>query len=532
MICDAVVYDALANPALLALAKVQTARRKNSLMSANAAARANPLGKTTSTHCSSAWPAKGSASFDSRAAIRSCLVAAAKRREALAAAGIAFEVVPGVTAGIAAPAYAGIPVTHRGLSTSVTFVTGHEDPGKDAATVDWSALARAGGTIVLYMGVKTLPRIASALMAGGMAGDTPAAAVQWGTYPHQRTVSATVSTLDDAIRREGLEAPVITVIGPVVSLRESIAWFDSRPLFGKRIVVTRARSQAASLTGRLTAAGAHVIEMPATQIEPTDASRVVGRRDATVAVRVDRVHESERGAHFLGRVARTIARRPRACRRQDRRRRTGDLRRASRSRPCGRRRARPFRRRGAARCAARPTRCARRARAVRGGRRRARSLQLGLEELGAVVDRVELYRSVRDGDGAENGCERCSSMDKRISSRSRPRHRSTRSSKRSATTRHGARRPRRSVRSPRTKRAREASTSWSRRRSRRSADWSTRFGSISRCRKPRPSAKANGRSAAHRDSRLRVGASPGAASPDGARRAWSSIGAQDVSHDG
>src|SRR5207302_4344787 len=115
--------------------------------------------------------------------------------EALAQAGIPFEVVRGVTAGIGAPAYAGIRVTHRGVSTSVTFVTGHEDRRKEATTVDWSALARAGGTLVLYMGVKSLPRIASALVAGGMPTDTPAAAVQWGTYPHQRTVSATVSTL-------------------------------------------------------------------------------------------------------------------------------------------------------------------------------------------------------------------------------------------------------------------------------------------------------------------------------------------------
>ena len=144
--------------------------------------------------------------------------------QALAAAGVPFEIVPGVTAGIAAPAYAGIPVTHRGVSTSVTFVTGHEDPAKDETTLDWSALARAGGTIVLYMGVKTLPRIATRSIAGGMSPDTPAAAVQWGTYPHQRTVTA---TLDDARRRgrraRGSRAPVITVIGDVVALRDEIA---------------------------------------------------------------------------------------------------------------------------------------------------------------------------------------------------------------------------------------------------------------------------------------------------------------------
>jgi uroporphyrinogen III methyltransferase/synthase len=122
------------------------------------------------------------------------------------------------------------------------------------------------------MGVKTLPRTAAALIAGGMSADTPAAAVEWGTYPRQRTVVATLSTLSDAMQRDGFTAPVITIIGAVVSLRDEIAWFDRRPLFGKRIVVTRARSQAASLSERLSAAGAEVIEMPATRIERADSA--------------------------------------------------------------------------------------------------------------------------------------------------------------------------------------------------------------------------------------------------------------------
>ncbi|MEP6618463.1 MAG: uroporphyrinogen-III C-methyltransferase [bacterium] len=190
--------------------------------------------------------------------------------QALALAGIAFEVVPGVTAGIAAPAYAGIPVTHRGIATSVTFVTGHEDPTKPETQTDWAALARAGGTIVLYMGVSNLPRIAAALVAGGMSPDTPAAAVQWGTHARQRTVTATVSTLADVTRREGLTAPVISVIGNVVALREQIPWFDQRPLFGRRIVVTRASAQAGSLHAALADLGADVLDMPALRIEPLD----------------------------------------------------------------------------------------------------------------------------------------------------------------------------------------------------------------------------------------------------------------------
>jgi uroporphyrinogen III methyltransferase/synthase len=147
---------------------------------------------------------------------------------------------------------------------------------KETTTVDWSALAKSGGTIVLYMGVKTLPNIVAALIAGGMTADTPAAAIQWGTYAKQRSVVATLSTLAETIRAEGLSAPVITVIGPVAALRDEIAWFDKRPLFGKRIVVTRARSQAATLTERLYAAGAEVIEMPATRIEATDPTPLQG----------------------------------------------------------------------------------------------------------------------------------------------------------------------------------------------------------------------------------------------------------------
>ncbi|HEX6573870.1 MAG TPA: uroporphyrinogen-III C-methyltransferase, partial [Gemmatimonadaceae bacterium] len=133
--------------------------------------------------------------------------------QALNDAAIPFEVVPGITAGIAAPAYAGIPVTHRGLATSVTLVTGHEDPAKSTTQTDWRALAKAGGTIVLYMGVKTLPAIADALIEGGMPEEIPAAAVQWGTMSKQRTVTATLGTLAKKAEESGITAPVVTVSG-------------------------------------------------------------------------------------------------------------------------------------------------------------------------------------------------------------------------------------------------------------------------------------------------------------------------------
>ena len=187
--------------------------------------------------------------------------------QALNDALVPFEIVPGVTAGIAAPAYAGIPVTHRGLATSVTFVTGHEDPAKASTQTDWSSLAKVGGTIVIYMGVNTLSSISSALIDGGMAAETPAAAIQWGTHPRQRTVVATLATLAGRIADDGLTAPVITVIGWSVVLRDETKWFEARPLFGRQIVVTRASQQAAVLSDRLRDLGAEVLEMPAMRIE-------------------------------------------------------------------------------------------------------------------------------------------------------------------------------------------------------------------------------------------------------------------------
>ena len=190
--------------------------------------------------------------------------------QAMNDASVPFEVVPGVTAGIAAAAYAGIPVTHRGLSTSVTFVTGHEDPSKPHTQTNWSALAKAGGTIVLYMGVKTLASITDALMKGGMSPETPAAAIQWGTQPRQRTVVATLDTIAAKALEENISAPAIIVIGWSVVLRDELSWFEKRPLFGRRIVVTRSTQQAQALTEKLRDLGADVIEMPATQIARLD----------------------------------------------------------------------------------------------------------------------------------------------------------------------------------------------------------------------------------------------------------------------
>ena len=183
-------------------------------------------------------------------------------------AGIPFDVVPGVTAGIAGPAYAGIPVTQRSLATSVTLITGHES--EETSGVEWEALARLNGTIVFYMGLSRLPVISSQLVAAGMASSTPVAVISRATTTHQRTVRATLATIESAARDAALEAPALIVVGRVVELAESIAWFESRPLLGRTIVVTRARSQASDLAGRLVSMGARVLQFPMIEIQPPE----------------------------------------------------------------------------------------------------------------------------------------------------------------------------------------------------------------------------------------------------------------------
>jgi uroporphyrinogen III methyltransferase/synthase len=182
--------------------------------------------------------------------------------------GVLFEIVPGVTASLATGAYAGIPLTHRETAATVVFATGHEDPEKTAATIDWAALAKLrGATLCIYMGMGHLAEILGKLQAGGLSADTPAACVMWASLGHQHTVTATVATLADEVTKAGLKAPAIIVIGEVVRMRETIAWFETRPLFGKRIVVTRSRHQAGALRQRLEKLGAMVIEIPLIRIE-------------------------------------------------------------------------------------------------------------------------------------------------------------------------------------------------------------------------------------------------------------------------
>jgi uroporphyrinogen III methyltransferase/synthase len=186
-------------------------------------------------------------------------------------AGIAFEVVPGITAGVAAPTYAGIPVTHRELASGVAFVTGHEDLAKPDSALDWPALAAFPGTLVFYMGVRALPRIAEQLVAGGRPADEPVAVVERGTLPGQRTLVATLSDVAERAAAEGIRAPAITLVGPVAELRERLAWLERRPLHGRTIAVTRARPQASALGARLRELGAGVVEAPAIRTRPLEA---------------------------------------------------------------------------------------------------------------------------------------------------------------------------------------------------------------------------------------------------------------------
>ncbi len=195
--------------------------------------------------------------------------------EALRAAGIEFEVVPGVTAGVAATAYAGIPVTHRDDASAVAFITGHEDPEKGETALDWEALARFPGTLVFYMGVRRLSENVSALIAGGRDPDEPAAAVERGTMAGQRVVTASLAGLAAEVERAGIGAPAVIVVGEVVGRRDILAWLEQRPLHGRRVVVTRARAQASGLARRLRLLGAEVVELPAIRIEPRTGSKEV-----------------------------------------------------------------------------------------------------------------------------------------------------------------------------------------------------------------------------------------------------------------
>ncbi|MCG6911875.1 MAG: uroporphyrinogen-III C-methyltransferase [Deltaproteobacteria bacterium] len=197
--------------------------------------------------------------------------------EVLIEAGISFEVVPGVTSAVAAPAYAGIPLTHRKFTSTVAFVTGHEDPGKASSGIDWKALASGIGTLVFFMGVKNLKYIVNQLMRHGLTPERPAALIGWGTTPRQTTVTGTLGTIEKEAGKAGMKPPALIVIGDVVRLRERMKWFEKRPLLGRRIVVTRARKQASGFLQMLTDAGADCLECPTIKVVPPESWQALDR---------------------------------------------------------------------------------------------------------------------------------------------------------------------------------------------------------------------------------------------------------------
>ncbi len=258
---DVVVYDRLSVSALLDLAPAHAERISVAKQPGGASTPQEEINRLLVEHGRSGRTVvrlKGGDPF--------VFARGGEEAHALLDAGVPFEVVPGITSAIAAPAYAGIPVTLRHSSTSFTVVTGHEDPlAGEEGTVDWEAVARVGGTIVILMGVARLRSIADRLIAGGRSPDTPAAAVRWGTRPEQQTVRATLGTLAD----HDLAAPSTIVVGEVAA--EDLAWFTARPLFGRTVVVTRPAGQASVLAEQLRAEGAEVVVLPVIEVEdPAD----------------------------------------------------------------------------------------------------------------------------------------------------------------------------------------------------------------------------------------------------------------------
>lgn len=195
--------------------------------------------------------------------------------EALASEGIEFEIIPGVTSAIAVPAYAGIPVTHRKLCSTLGIITGHEDPAKTESSIKWNKISTGIDTLIFLMGVENLPHIVSELVKNGRPKNTPIALIRWGTRAQQETVVGTLETIVGLVEKAGFTSPAVTVVGDVVNLREKLRWFDSRPLFGKKIIVTRSRDQAGALTDKLETLGAEVIEFPVIKtIPPEDHSSI------------------------------------------------------------------------------------------------------------------------------------------------------------------------------------------------------------------------------------------------------------------
>jgi len=259
---DAVVYDYLASPELLAHAPEQA-----ELIYVGKQAGRHTLAQSEINALLVRLAREGKRVVRLKGGDPFVFGRGGEEAEALVAAGVPFDVVPGVTSAIAAPAYAGIPVTHRGVASSLAIVTGHEDPQKATSAIDWGSLAGID-TLVFLMGVANLPAIAAELIAHGRRSDTPAAVIQWGTVGRQRTVTGTLADIATRVEEAGLGSPAVTVVGAVVGLRERLRWFDRRPLLGLRVLVTRTREQAGRLAEGLRALGAEPVECAVIETAP------------------------------------------------------------------------------------------------------------------------------------------------------------------------------------------------------------------------------------------------------------------------
>jgi uroporphyrinogen III methyltransferase/synthase len=258
-----VVYDALVNPELLRLAP-----RSAEIIYGGKRAKDHSIPQKQLNKLLIAKAKEGKSVVRLKGGDPYVFGRGGEEAEELSDAKVPFEVVPGVSSFVAVPNYAGVPLTHREFCSRLTLITGHEDPAKEATSIDWPQVARTPGTKVIMMGTDQIGRIAQTLIGHGMAPATPIAMIRWGTTGHQQSIEATLDTIDEVAKKTKIGPPTVAVIGDVVKLRPKLNWFERRPLFGQRVVVTRTREQAAQLSRQLADLGAEVLEVPTIKIEP------------------------------------------------------------------------------------------------------------------------------------------------------------------------------------------------------------------------------------------------------------------------
>lgn len=262
---DVVVYDALVNPELLRLAP-----KEAEMIYGGKRARSHAIPQDQLNEMLIARAREGKRVVRLKGGDPYVFGRGGEEAEQLAMAGVPFEVVPGISSAVAGPNYAGIPLTHREHCSSFTVITGHEDPDKAESHLDWESLARLPGTKVILMGAERIEQLAESLVAHGMDANTPVAMVRWGTTGRQQSIEGTLGTIADVAAQKKLGAPAVTVVGDVVKLRPKLNWFEKRPLFGQRVVVTRTREQASELSRQLQELGAETFEIPTIKLERPD----------------------------------------------------------------------------------------------------------------------------------------------------------------------------------------------------------------------------------------------------------------------